>query len=70
MGGLCPTHKAPSCERCRVTGQGVANYCRYGHTGQPRAAGAPMGRGSYIMWPGMRRLSQAVSVAIGMHGWL
>ena len=38
-GGLCPTHGAPSCKRCRATGQGVANCCHYGHTGHPRAAG-------------------------------
>ena len=70
-GGL-PTHGAPSCERCRATGQGVANWCRYGHTGHPRVAGAPTGRGSYVTRLGMRRLSQAeqVSAAKGMDGWL
>ena len=39
-GGLYPTHRAPSCERCRATGQGVTNCCRCGHTGHPKA-GAP-----------------------------
>ena len=71
-GGLCPTHGAPSCGRCRATGQGVANCCRYGHAGDPKATGAPIGRGSYVTRPGMRRLPQAerVSAARGIHGWL
>ena len=71
-GGLCPTHGVPSCERCRATGQGVANCCWYGRAGHPMATGAPTGWGSYITRPGMRRLPQAerVSAARGMHGWL
>ena len=71
-GGLCPTHGASSCEHCHVMGQGVANCCRYGHTGHSRATGAPTGRVLYVTRPGMRRLPQAqrVSAATGMHGWL
>ena len=34
-GGLCPTNGAPSRERYRTTGQGVANCCRYRHTRHP-----------------------------------
>ena len=70
MGGLCPTHGALSCERCRATGQGVANCYEYGHTGHPRVVGAPTGQGLYVTRPGMRRLLQTerVCVARGMHG--
>ena len=65
-------HGAPSCERCRATGQGVANCCRCGHAGHPRATRAPTGRASYVTRLGRRRLPQAerVSAARGMHGWL
>ena len=68
MGGLYPKHGVPLCEHCQATGQGVANCCRYGHTCHPKVG--PTGRGSYVTWPGMRRLSRAerVSAVRGMHG--
>ena len=71
-GGLCPMHGAPSCERCRATGQGVASCCRNGHIGHSRGRGAPTGRGSCVTRPSRRGLPQAerVSTARGMHGWL
>ena len=41
IGGFCPLHGVSSCSRCRATGQGVANCCRYAHVGRPQVGDSP-----------------------------
>ena len=56
----------------RVTGQGVANCCKYAHTGHPRLRFGSGERVQYISRPGLRRPAQNdwVAAARGMEGWL
>ena len=64
--GVCPTHAAPACERCRAFNRGALTCCGAQHEGHNPARGLPRKRpGTCILAPTERR-----EASDAMRSWL